>query len=466
MGDPFDGANSEVWRNNGDGTFSQMSVPGLVPLTYGSVAVGDFNNDGKSDFIISGANYVTPETQLWQNNGNWSFTQDTQAALPGLWQGQVAWGDYNNDGNIDLLFSGAAGDSFGLPASPTTQLWENLGNGIFTNSDISLFPLLYNGEAWGDYNNDGRLDILLTGFLNENTPQTWLIRNDALVTNTPPTAPTGLTSSANGYGVVLSWNASTDAQTPSAGLSYNIRVGSSSGGINIVAPQSDPVTGFRRLPQIGNAQQRRFSILTNLSAGTYYWSVQAVDSAFAGSAFAPEVHFSLPGPGAATGAAGQITSGSAVLNGTVTPNGNNTTAWFQWDTNANFTSNTVSILINGTNSGPVAVSLVATGLSSLTQYYYRMTASNIISQSYGSSSNFTTLAPVPPTINQIAAQPVNGFILNFTGESWVSYTLQESTNLTNWTVATNLTANSNGMFQFGGTNTGNYPAIYFRLSRP
>lgn len=460
------GANTELWRNNGDGTFTQISVPGLAGLTHGAVAVGDFNNDGKSDFIISGANVGSnPQTQLWQNNGNWSFSLNP-SPLPGLWEGAVEFGDYNNDGNVDLLFSGASGSSFGLPNYPTTQLWENLGNGNFTNSNIGLPALLYNGEAWGDYNNDGRLDILLTGFADINTPQTWLIRNDAPITNTPPTAPTGLIASANSNSVTLSWNASTDAQTPSAGLSYNIRVGTSSGAINIVAPQSDPATGRRRLPQIGNAQQRRFYILTNLSNGTYYWSVQAIDSSFAGSSFAPEAHFSLPGPLAVTGPTGQITSGSAVLNGAVTPNGINTTAWFQWDTNANFTSNTVSVLVNGTNTGPVAVSLLASNLPPLTQYYYRMTASNTAAMSFGSTSNFTTIATVTPIINQISAVPVNAFQLKFTGESGLSYTLHESTNLTNWTVATNLLANTNGMFQFTGTNSSHYPAIYFRLSRP
>ena len=89
--------------------------------------------------------------------------------------------------------------------------------------------------------------------------------------------------------LTLSWNASSDAQTPAAGLSYNLRVGTTPGGCDIVPPMALRGTGYRQVVQLGNAQQRtswtiRVSMVT--SVATYYWGVQAVDGAWAGSRFA------------------------------------------------------------------------------------------------------------------------------------------------------------------------------------
>ncbi len=57
---------------------------------------------------------------------------------------------------------------------------------------------------------------------------------------------------------------------------------------------ADPATGYRRIPALGNAQKRLFWILKGLPSGTYYWSVQAIDTAFCGSAWAPEETLIIP----------------------------------------------------------------------------------------------------------------------------------------------------------------------------
>jgi hypothetical protein len=97
--------------------------------------------------------------------------------------------------------------------------------------------------------------------------------------------------------VTLNWSKSTDSQTiNSNGLTYQIRAGTSPGGIQIESPASDLVTGQRRIVQTGEASQNFWS-LANLPPGTYYWSVQAIDSGFAGSPFSPESTFViLPSP--------------------------------------------------------------------------------------------------------------------------------------------------------------------------
>jgi hypothetical protein len=102
--------------------------------------------------------------------------------------------------------------------------------------------------------------------------------------NTPPSAPSGLSAAPSGASVTLSWTASSDGQTPADGLTYNLRVGTAPGGIDVVAPMAAPASGTRIVVALGNAQHGT-SAFVNLAPATYHWGVQALDSAFAGSSF-------------------------------------------------------------------------------------------------------------------------------------------------------------------------------------
>jgi hypothetical protein len=138
--------------------------------------------------------------------------------------------------------------------------------------------------------------------------QIW--NNDLSASNTVPSAPTNLDALVNNNGVLLSWDAASDAQTPSAGLTYNIRVGTTPGGSQILSPNANTVTGKRRLPAMGNTQHRLHATITNLiPRTTYFWSVQTIDTAYEGSPFTPEESFIVPYPPPA------ITDWSAHLDG-------------------------------------------------------------------------------------------------------------------------------------------------------
>ena len=183
----------------------------------------------------------------------------------------------------------------GYGAGYLCEIWRNAATG-FTNFDAGL-PLLDESGSVGDYNHDGRLDVALSGDLpNTNAIQYGVViwPSGQPITNTAPGAPSGLTSACTNGQATLRWNAATDAQTPSAGLSYNIRVGTQPGADNVVSPDANS-DGFRLLPALGNAQMRTNALL-NLPPGTYYWSVQAIDAAFAGGPFAPEASFIVPQP--------------------------------------------------------------------------------------------------------------------------------------------------------------------------
>jgi hypothetical protein len=205
--------------------------------------------------------------------------------LPAFADGSLAWGDFDNDGRLDFLITGLTNG-----VTEVSQIWRNTGSG-FTNVPIpELLGSFDNSPAWADFDDDGHLDFLISGTISGGTvSQLW--RNTLLASNSPPAAPTDLAAKVSGATVVLKWNAPADDHTPAAGLSYNVRIGTTPGGGDILSPEADPATGWRRVTTLGNLGEN-LSATFHLPLGNYYWSVQAVDTSFAGSPFAAEQQFS------------------------------------------------------------------------------------------------------------------------------------------------------------------------------
>jgi hypothetical protein len=150
---------SQIWRNLGNGNFTNVPT-GLPGVDTGAVALGDFDNDGNLDILLTGYSATGAVAQVWRNLGNGTFT-NLHAGLPGVLYSSVALGDYDNDGKLDILLTGTTN---GFGSGAISQLWRNLGNGTFTNINLKLPGMTQGAVAWGDFNNEGRLDILLTGF--------------------------------------------------------------------------------------------------------------------------------------------------------------------------------------------------------------------------------------------------------------------------------------------------------------
>jgi len=88
-----------VWRNLGNGAFTNMNV-GLPGIYQSSVALADYDNDGKLDIVIAGLNsQAQPICQVWRNTGNWVFT-NINAGFTGIYSGSVAWADFDHDGRL------------------------------------------------------------------------------------------------------------------------------------------------------------------------------------------------------------------------------------------------------------------------------------------------------------------------------------------------------------------------------
>ena len=259
----------KIFRNDG-GNFTDIGAT----LSFAH-AWGDYDNDGDLDILAASKIY---------RNDNGSFV-DINAALPSGIGFNVAWGDYDNDGDFDVLLSGAPQGT----SNEISKVYRN-DNGNFVDSGIPLVGLSTAALAWGDYDHDGDLDILLSG-APEFGYTTRVYRNNIITPNTAPTSPNNLTAVTTGHIVALSWNKAADNETSPNGLTYNLRVGKTPGGGEIVSSMAEAGSGLRRVAQLGNVNQNTRWLLKNLSPGKYYWSVQTIDNTFAGSPFAPEQSF-------------------------------------------------------------------------------------------------------------------------------------------------------------------------------
>ena len=275
---------AQVWRNTGSG-FTNINA-GLPGVRASAVAWGDYDNDGRLDILLTGADSGSNlVAQLWHNTGT-GFAYVPVPGLPGVSSGSVAWGDYDNDGLLDILLTGTPDGGL----TSICQVWRNTGGG-FTDISAGL-PGVSSGKAvWGDSSGDGLLDVLLAG---SGRAQVW--RSHHPKVDAAPSAPSGLATASTPPTITLSWNTANDGETPANALTYNLRIGTVPSGGQIFNPSADSVTGVSRLAQPGNMGHRlAFSLSTNLPPGFYYWSVQAVDGAFEGSAFAAEGYFAFGG---------------------------------------------------------------------------------------------------------------------------------------------------------------------------
>ncbi|MFC2080232.1 FG-GAP-like repeat-containing protein [Bacteroidota bacterium] len=270
---------SKLYKNLNGNNFEELTGITIPAIWYAAASWGDFSGDGLLDLAIADGN----ETSIYTNLGNDSFALLTDT-IAGAANGASMWGDLDNDGDMDLVSSGQ--NSYGNK----THLSINNG-GIFTYAGGLNFDSVRNSSIdLGDYDNDGDLDILLSGNNGVNKICK-VFRNDLILVNPTPGAPTNPSVQLIGPDAILSWDPVTSDNTSAAGMSYNIALGSAPGTTDIIHPGSSNLGYYRRTGP-GNTQLNTSRVLRNLPKGnTYYWKVQAIDNSFIGGGFSTESQF-------------------------------------------------------------------------------------------------------------------------------------------------------------------------------
>ncbi|ETR66544.1 MAG: hypothetical protein OMM_12659, partial [Candidatus Magnetoglobus multicellularis str. Araruama] len=147
---------AKVYRNTG-GSFAEDSCITLPGIFYSSIAFGDFDNEGDLDILISGDSASGKIAKVYRNTGG-SFNEDTGTLLPGVNLSSVAFGDYDNDGDLDLVISGNTSSN-----DKIAKVYKNNGSTFIEDAGINLPGVEYGSVDFGDYDNDGDLDILISG---------------------------------------------------------------------------------------------------------------------------------------------------------------------------------------------------------------------------------------------------------------------------------------------------------------
>ncbi|PYI84020.1 MAG: hypothetical protein DME26_13870 [Verrucomicrobia bacterium] len=153
----IDSGGNFLYHNNGDGTFTRITSGAIATDTVAhrpSPTWGDYNNDGFPDLFVGAGDYGP--NLLYRNDGNGIFTKITSGDLITISGRLPKWGDYDNDGFVDVFLH-----RYGLD----NLLYHNNGDGTFTR--ITTGSLVHDGgnsdqSGWGDYDNDGFLDLFVT----------------------------------------------------------------------------------------------------------------------------------------------------------------------------------------------------------------------------------------------------------------------------------------------------------------
>ncbi|MCB5230716.1 MAG: VCBS repeat-containing protein [Candidatus Cloacimonas sp.] len=282
---------TKLYVNNGGTSFTSQDQVKLPELYYSSVSWGDYDNDGYVDLLITGSGRSSRVAQVYKNNQGNSLTLQSQIALSPVAYGRGIWADLNNDGKLDIIIIGE--ETFN---NFYAKIYLNQGNGSFVGYTGSVLPGLKNSDiAAVDLNNSGKLDIIMAGIgrsNNQSTVEFKMFENKISKSNTPPTSPSNLNVNLTGSNASFSWDASRDNETPSAGLSYNIVIlNQGYKEVELMYPMADLDTGQRRVSDVGNVGSRTSLANIQLKDGHYQWCVQAIDSVNAGSVFSGWSYF-------------------------------------------------------------------------------------------------------------------------------------------------------------------------------
>lgn len=277
----------------------------------------DFDQDGDVDILATFTSAKNSTgyayTCFFKNNGNGAFIKQPEQnyGSNNLWFSELQ--DIDGDGNYDLLairgdisyFNGSYWGDYVFNTDQAEVVWLKGSNNLQFASPVSLATFSVNGNRPGnltlsaeDLDNDGKLEIWITG-LDEGVTEFYPLPNMITVTpNTRPSAPAAPTLNYTDGSLTITWGNGSDDKTAVADLTYALRIGTTPGGNEILAAHAN-ADGSRRNFLDGNmGKEHAYTIdLTSYTPATIYVAVQAIDAQHAGSVWSQEatvVHDLVP----------------------------------------------------------------------------------------------------------------------------------------------------------------------------
>ncbi len=162
---------NDLYRNDGGGVFVKLTAPVITIDQFNTISSswGDIDNDGDLDLFLANDG---SKNQLFRNDGNFNFTRilTTDISKTSAKSFSSAWADIDNDGDLDLFVTNAFQNGVRLK----NNLYLNDGTGNLTevtNEAVALDEGWSYGCAFGDYDNDGFLDLAVATTRFDNTDE-------------------------------------------------------------------------------------------------------------------------------------------------------------------------------------------------------------------------------------------------------------------------------------------------------
>lgn len=170
---------TEIYKNNGSGTFTKVSNPGIVAVTNSDLALADFDGDSDNDLIITGYDGTEVHTYFYKNDGSGGFTKDDESSDGGsavfveVQTGSISVADIDGDTHKDVVILGQS------DSDRTANIYTNDGSANFSKVGTPvLTKLSYANSAFADIDGDNDQDLVITGYNGVSKGTTVMYKND------------------------------------------------------------------------------------------------------------------------------------------------------------------------------------------------------------------------------------------------------------------------------------------------
>ncbi|NTW31841.1 MAG: T9SS type A sorting domain-containing protein [Bacteroidetes bacterium] len=153
---------TKLYRNDGSGSYTEVTGTPFDFVIHSSIAFADIDNDNDQDVLITGLSLQGIISKLYRNDGNGNYTEVTGTPFNGVHFSSVAFTDIDNDNDQDVLITGERG--YDANDSSMAKLYINDGSGNYTEKIGTPFWSVERGSvAFADIDNDNDQDVLITG---------------------------------------------------------------------------------------------------------------------------------------------------------------------------------------------------------------------------------------------------------------------------------------------------------------